>query len=83
MYTLVYRRKETENNNVFKSAFTQGDFRLRKNALHFLWEVIENDYREAGYATEKRIGGLYCYKSSKNAQGGRKIVEEWIKVEKY
>lgn len=83
MYTLVYRRKETESNNVYKSAFTRGDFRLKKNALHFLWEVIENEYREEGYATEKRVGGLYCYKSNKNAQGERKIIEEWIKVEKY
>lgn len=83
MYTLVYHRKETEGSNVIKSAFTRGDFRLKRNALHFLWEIIESEYREEGYATEKRVGGLYCYKSSKNAQGERKITEEWIKVEKY
>lgn len=83
MYTLNYRKKVTEGSNVVESAYTRGNFRLRRNALHILWEVIENEYREAGYATEKTVGGLYCYRSSKDAQGERKITEEWIKVEKY
>lgn len=83
MYTLVYYRKETEGNNVNESRVTREVFRLKRNALHFLWEVIENDYREDGYATEKRVGELYCYKSSKNTQGERKIIVERIKVEKY
>jgi hypothetical protein len=83
MYTLVYRRKETEGSNIVKSAYTSGDFRLKKNALHYLWEIVQNEYREMGYATEIKVGGLYCYTSCKHAQGERKIIEEWIKVEKY
>ena len=83
MYTLVYRKKETEGSNISESAFARGDFRLKKNALHYLWEIVQNEYRETGYATEEKVGGLYCYKSSKNAQGERMITEEWIKVEKY
>ena len=35
-----------------------------------------------GFATEPRVGGIYCYKSEKTAQGERKITEIIIKVEK-
>jgi hypothetical protein len=35
-----------------------------------------------GYATEKRVGSLYCYKSEKTAEGDRRIKETLIKVEK-
>lgn len=34
------------------------------------------------YATEKRVGSLYCYKSEKTAEGDQRIMEIIIKVEK-
>ena len=82
MYTLVYRRREIESSNIVKSAFISGVFRLKKSALHYLWDIVQNEYKDMGYATEVRVGGLYCYKSCKNTKGERKIIEETIKVEK-
>ena len=35
-----------------------------------------------GYATEVRVGSLYCYKSEKTSKGNRYITEILIKVEK-
>lgn len=57
-------------------------FRLRKNALHYLFEIVQNDYNSAGYTTEKRVGSLFCYKSEKTAEGDRRVNEILIKVEK-
>ena len=57
-------------------------FRLRRNALHYLFDVVQSEYRENGYATEKRVGSLYCYKSDKTAEGKREVTEILIKVEK-
>jgi hypothetical protein len=58
------------------------EFRLRKNALHYVLEIMQNEYREEGYATEPRVGGIYCYKNEKTANGDREITEIIIKVEK-
>ena len=44
--------------------------------------IADNENKESGYATEVRVGSLYCYKSDKTAQGDRKIIEILIKVEK-
>ena len=57
-------------------------FRLRKNALHYLFDVIQSKYRNQGWATEVRVGSLYCYKSKITAEGDREITEILIKVEK-
>ena len=57
-------------------------FRLRRNALHYLFDIVQNEYRERGYATEVRVGSLYCYKSDKTDEENRKIIEILIKVEK-
>ena len=57
-------------------------FRLRRNALHYLFDIVQKEYRERGYATEVRVGSLYCYKSDKTDEGNRKIIEILIKVEK-
>ena len=46
------------------------------------FDIVQSEYRERGYATEKRVGSLYCYKSIKTAEGNRKIIEILIKVEK-
>ena len=57
-------------------------FRLRKNALHYLFDIVQSEYRERGYTTEVRVGSLYCYKSDKTTQENRKLIEILIKVEK-
>ena len=58
------------------------EYRLKRNALHYLREIVQNDYREMGYATEVKVGGLYCIKSEKTDKGERKTTEILIKVEK-
>lgn len=57
-------------------------FRLRKDAIHYLFEIVESEYNSAGYTTEKRVGGLYCYKNEMTAEGDRRLKEMLIKVEK-
>lgn len=86
MYKLNYYSKSIADNANKEEKFEykgEGEtFRLRKNALHYLFEIVQSEYREHGYATEKRVGSLHCYKSEKTAEGNRKIIEILIKVEK-
>lgn len=87
MYTLVYYYRETVDNrrNMYKKyngGYSNTKFRLKRNALHFLREIVQNEYREDGFGTEEIKGGLYCYKSEKIENDGRKIIEITIKVEK-
>lgn len=86
MYKLNYYSKITENLTNKEQNYEylgMGEFfRLRKNALHYLFEIVQNEYKSMGYATEVRIGSLYCYKSEKTANGDRTITELLIKVEK-
>lgn len=86
MYTLNYYSKSFADNVNKKQEFEyngEGEtFRLRKNALHYLYDIVQSEYKKMGYATEKRIGSLYCHKSIKTAEGNRKIIEILIKVEK-
>lgn len=86
MYKLnYYGRSITDNENKEHpfEYYGMGEFfRLRKNALHYLFDIVQNEYRERGYTTEVRVGSLYCYKNDKNAQEDRKIIEILIKVEK-
>ena len=57
-------------------------FRLRNNAIHYLLEIVRPDYHTLGYATEVRVGGIYCYRSNRTEKGEREIEEVLIKVEK-
>lgn len=84
MYTLVYYSIETIDNrrDNYKKYDRNEKFRLRRNALHYLREIVQNEYREKGFATEEIVGGIYGYKSEKIEEGGRKIIEITIKVEK-
>lgn len=86
MYTLNYYSKSIADNVNKKQEFEyngEGEtFRLRKDALQYLYDIIQSEYKKMGYATEKRVGSLYCYKSIKTAEGNRKIIEILIKVEK-
>lgn len=82
----MYYSKQTENLSSKEQNYEylgkSEYFRLRRNALHYLFEKVQNEYRAMGFATETRVGSLYCYKSEKLAQGNRKVTEILIKVEK-
>ena len=89
MYQLVYyvtetiERKGNERPEVFENEYHySNEFRLRRNALHYLLEIVQSEYREDGFGTEQIVGGINCYKSEKIENGGRKIIEITIKVEK-
>ncbi len=87
MYQLVYYYRETVDGrrNEYKKyngCYSCAKFRLRKNALHFLREIVQNEYREEGFGTEEIVSGINCYKSEKIENDGRKIIEITIKVEK-
>lgn len=82
MYTLVYYVTNKKDGKVFKNQYVGEEYRLRRNAIHYLREIIQSDYRENGYATEVRVGGIFCYKSKLTEKGEREIKEVLIKVEK-
>lgn len=86
MYRLCYYSKITEGLNNKESEYEycgSGEtFRLRKEALHYLLEIVQNDYKAMGYSIEVRRGSIYCYRSENTAQGNRRIIEYLIKVEK-
>lgn len=87
MYQIVYYSRITENLNAERQEFQrQGNknekFRLRRTALHYVFEYLEGFYKHLGYATEKIVGGINCYKNEKTDNGNRKITEIRVKVEK-
>ena len=83
MYAVVYYLREREGQSVVEKEFHGGEvFRLRRNALRYVLELVQSDYREKGYATEPMVGGIFCYKSEKTSNGERKISTIRIKVEK-
>ena len=84
MYTLVYYYRETTGSEVIEKKYRSNfEFRLRRNALHYLLEVVQSYYREEeGYGTEQITGGINCYKSEKVGNEKRKITELTVKVEK-
>lgn len=86
MYQLVYYITKTNLTNLKQESnklkTEVQSFRLRKNALHYLLEIVRPDYQTSGYATEARVGGIYCYKSKRTENGEREIEEVLIKVEK-
>jgi hypothetical protein len=82
MYTLVYYVKRTVSEKVYENEYPCEEFRLKKNALHFLREISKECYIENGYAVEDVKNGLNCYKSKKNAEGVRETIETRIRIEK-
>lgn len=86
MYKLNYYSKLTEGQSSkdqkYEYTGTGETFRLRRNALHYLFDIVQSEYITMGYATEEKVGRLYCYKSEKTDEGDRKITEILIKVEK-
>lgn len=79
MYKLNYYRKLKQG---FEDTGTGETFRLRRNALHFMREILKECYIENGYAVEDVKNGLNCYKSKKNAKGVRETIETRIRIEK-
>ncbi len=82
MYTLVYYVTSKKNGKVFENQYVGEEYRLRRNAIHYLHKIVQNDYRENGYTTEIRVGSIFCYKSKLTEKGEREIEEVLIKVEK-
>ena len=82
MYTLVYYVRRTENEKVYEIKSHCEEFRLKRNALHFLREILKEYYIENGYAVEDVKNGLNCYKSRKNAREVRETFETRIRIEK-
>lgn len=86
MYRLSYYCKITEGKSnkepKYEYCGSGENFRLRRDALHYLLEIVQNDYKAMGYSIEVRRGSIYCYKSEKTTQGDRRIIEYLIKVEK-
>lgn len=82
MYTLVYYVRRTENEKVYENEYPGEEFRLKKNALHFMREISKQCYIENNYAVEDVKNGLNCYKSKKNAKGVREMIETRVRIEK-
>ena len=60
MYTLVYYVKRTESENVYENKYPGEEFRLKRNALHFLREISRECYTENGFFVEDVRNGLNC-----------------------
>lgn len=86
MYKLNYYIKQTEGLSSKEQNYeylgTGMSFRLRRDAVHYLFDIVQDVYRGKGFATEVRVGSIYCYKSEMTAQGDRKVTEILIKAEK-
>lgn len=82
MYQVVYYYKGKVGKTTELDVVEGDEFRLRRNALHYILDIIQNDYREDGWGTEPIVGGINCYKSVKTDSGERKIMEVRIVVEK-
>lgn len=83
MYAVVYYFKETKGQSVVEKEYHRGEvFRLRRNALHYVLDIVQSDYRKDGYGTEPMVGGINCYKCVKEESGERVLTEVRIKVEK-
>ena len=82
MYTLVYYVRRTENEKVYENEYHGEEFRLKREALHFLREITKECYIENKHVIEDVKNGLNCYKSIKNAKGVRETIDTRIRIEK-
>ena len=48
MYQVVYYYKGTVGKATELDVVEGDEFRLRRNALHYILDIIQNDYREDG-----------------------------------
>lgn len=82
MYKVIYYYKETICNSIEEKVIEGAEFRLKRNAMHYVLDICQSDFREDGYATEPIVGGIDCYKSEKTEEGERKVTEVRVRVEK-
>ena len=82
MYTLVYYVRATENEKVYENEYHGEEFRLKKDALHFVRESSKEFYIENGYTIEDVKNGLNCYKIIRNTKEVRETIETRVRVEK-
>lgn len=83
MYQVVYYYKEMIVGKSVEEKVIEGEeFKLRRNALHYVLDIVRSDLMEDGYGTEEIVGGINCYKSEKLENGRRKIMEVRVKIEK-
>lgn len=82
MYQVVHYYKGTVGKETELDVVDGDKFRLRRNALHYILDIIQSDYREDGWGTEPVVGGINCYKSVKTDSGDRKMMEVRVVVEK-
>lgn len=82
MYTLVYYVRKTEDEKVYENEYPCEEFRLKRDALHFLRKISRECYIEGGYVVEDVKNGLNCYRSEKNTKGVRETIETRVRIEK-
>lgn len=90
MYRLVYNYRETtmgkngKRDEVIEQEYNYGDeFRLKKDAVHFLCKEIQNEYKEMGYTTEQISGvAIHCIKTDITDESKRVVIEWRISVKK-
>lgn len=84
MYAIVYYKREmVVGESVVEKEYHRGEvFRLRRNALHYVLDIVRSDLMAEGYGTEPMVGGIFCYKSERLEKGNRKIIQVRVKVEK-
>lgn len=84
MYKIVYNRKETDGNQSVEEVHVYPhQFRLKRNAVHYVRAIIQNIYKEEGYATELIAkGGISCLKTEISPTGNRIEIEFTIEVKK-
>lgn len=83
MYTVVYYYREMiVGKSVEEKVIKGAEFKLKINALLYILNIVRRDLITDGYGTEPIVGGINCYKSEKLEEGGRKIMEVRVKIEK-
>ena len=82
MYILVYHVTTEKDGKVFENEYESEEFRLRRDALHYLRKIVQKDYEEDGYTTEVRVGSIFCYKSKLTEKGERKTEKVLIKIQR-
>ena len=84
MYKVVYNQTETCMGQSTKEVHEYPhQFRLKRNAVHYIREIKQSEFKKQGYATELIAkGGISCYKSEITSKGNRNEIDIIIEVKK-
>lgn len=84
MYKVVFNRIETCTGQSTKEVHEYPhQFRLKRNAVHYVREIMQSEFRRQGYATELIAkGGISCFKSEITSKSNRNEIEFIIEVKK-